>query len=186
MKSIYSEKQAAPHVIEFPPPHESGEPQFRVTVCGDVKCEAKGSSAFFVPLLHSFSGATAATMYNEVGVRLLGMHKSKIFMAILSLPDAEKCAYLASHIKKKIPEPLSSDLKSSLSADPLLREMEMCQLPRGVKPIPLKPGRPFECQICEDVEDVEEDFILQCDKCRNCPYVMLLCLRGSTLCTVAA
>ena len=176
MKSIYSEKQSVPHVIEILPAHESGEPQFRVTVRGDIKYEAKGSSDIFVPLLHSFSGATSASMYNEVGARLLGLHKSNILMAILSLPDADKCAGLSPYIKRKIPEPLPSPFKPSLTADPLLREMEMCRLPRGVKPVPLKPGRPFECQICGDVEEDEEDFILQCDKCKNCVHMSCYCV----------
>lgn len=171
-KSKYSEKKAIPHVVEIKPAIDRvSEPVFKLTVSGSVRSESKGSSEMFKTFFKSLKQSKKCdNFYTDAGVKFLGLNKPPVFKAILNLPNANKCAKLASSIKKKIP--LARVSKKMLDhTDPLLEEMRTCQLPEGIKPVPMLSGRPFECQICGDIEEDDEDFILQCDKCKNCAHM---------------
>lgn len=171
MKSMYSEDSAVAHIIEIQPPIDRiSEPIFKLTVSNTVKCEAKGSSEQFVSFLRSINAKNTGTLYDGAGVRLLGLNKPNVFQAILDLPHADKCSNLSQKVKKKIPcpKPAMGHDGSTMS---IVDEMKACQLPPGIEHVPMPPGRPFECQICCDIEEDEDDTVIQCDKCKGCVHM---------------
>lgn len=180
MKSFYSPAETVEHVIEILPPKEkNGEPVFRITVDTFVECEAIGSSSIFHHFLQSLPYSTShGSWYNAVGARVLGLEKANVSQAILSLPNAIKCQNLGQQVKKKIENIMASAIVPvSDDSNSLLREMAHCQLPAGVKPVKMGTTRPFECEICGDVEEDEEDYILQCDGCKSCVHMSCYCVK---------
>lgn len=181
MKSVFSPAERVEHVIEILPPKEkNGEPVFRITVDTVNECEAIGSSIIFHGFLQSLPYATSqGSWYNAVGARVLGLDKANVFQAILALPNAIKCQNLGQQVKKKIESIMASAVKVPVSdpSNSLLQEMALCQLPAGVKAVKMGSTRPFECEICGDVEEDEEDYIIQCDGCKSCVHMSCYCVK---------
>lgn len=172
VRSKYSEDKAVPHVVEIQPAIDRiSEPIFKLTVLDTVQCEAKGSSQMFQSFLQSLQkNKGVVSFYNEEGVRFLGLNKPNVFKAILELPNAIRCTKLSPNIKKKIPERKAIKDLAGYGIS-ILDEMKACQLPNGIEHVPMRLGRPFECQICCDIEEDEDDTIIQCDKCKNCVHM---------------
>lgn len=171
VRSKYSEGKAVAHVVTIQPAIDGvSEPIFKLTVLDNVKCESKGSSEFFTSFFESMSTKTGGTWYDQAGIAFLGLNKTNVFQAILELPDANKCVNLAPKIRKRIPcrNPTIGLAGPNIS---ILDEMKACQLPPGIAHVPLRLGRPFECQICCDIEEDEDDTVIQCDKCKNCVHM---------------
>lgn len=181
MKSIYSPAETVEHVIEILPPKEkNGEPVFRITVDTVNECEAIGSSSIFHPFLQSLPYATSqGSWYNAVGAKVLGLDKANVFQAILALPNAIKCENLGHLVRRKIENIMAAVANVPVSdhTNSLLKEMALCQLPAGVKAVKMGSTRPFECEICGDVEEDEEDYIIQCDGCKSCVHMSCYCVK---------
>lgn len=168
MKSVLSPKQKSWHSIEIlPPSDKKSKMEFRVVVKEVPPLEGEEASDTFDEFLKSVGCPDG--FLSKLGIRLLALNRKVVQDAILSLPNASMCDKVLPSLKKKI-ESLST-LTEIISGDPLLWEMEKCQLPPGVNAIPMEAHRPFECQVCGEIEEDEDDFVLQCDRCKCCVHM---------------
>jgi len=159
------------HTIEILDSDEAGrpsdEPVFKVLVNGRQMLFAKASS----PEMQTFLNNTyikdgRSGMLGKAGATLLGLNRGAIREAVAMLPGVEKCAKVP---RDRLEEWRLKFLKQSSSF--LLEEMKQCKLPDDIVPVPMVETRPFECQVCGDIEEDEEDLILQCDGCKGCTHM---------------
>ena len=146
---------------------KSEEPVFKVAVNGKEKLFATASSPDMQTFLNNTSIKDARSgMLGRAGGTLLGLNKGSIREAVAMLPGVEKCSKVP---RERLEEWRLKFLKQSSSF--LLEEMKHCKLPDDIEPVPMTETRPFECQVCGEIEEDEEDLILQCDSCKGCTHM---------------
>ena len=168
------------HIIEILPPDEKqvvvGQPRFRVTMerkeRGKAKLEIElikeGPTEKLAHFIRSTGIVKKVDTEGVLGVpvaTLLGLTRPAIRQAIFMLPGVEKCQRIP--MKRVLKERLNFLRQGKF----LLDEMKACQLPEGIQPVPLQRGRAFECQVCGDIEEDDQDQILQCDGCKHCVHM---------------
>ncbi len=174
------EGKKEPHIIEIMPPLEKpglAQPRIRVSIekkeRGKSKMEVEYLNEGLTDKLADFVKSTgtvknfeAESVLGSAVATLLGLSRRAIRQTVFMLPDVEKCE------KIDMKRVMTERRKFLEGQDKfLLNEMKACQLPEGIRSVPLQRGRAFECQVCGDIEDEDEDQILQCDGCRNCVHM---------------
>jgi hypothetical protein len=174
------EGKKEPHIIEIMPPLEKPgacQPRIRVSMERkergkprmEVVCLNEGPTAAladFVKSTGTVKNVEAEGVLGPAVATLLGLNRRAIRLTTFMLPGVEKCEKIDRiRVDSERAKFIEVQDKS------LLDEMKACQLPEGIQPVPLQRGRAFECQVCGDIEDEDDDQILQCDGCRNCVHM---------------
>ncbi len=174
------EGKKEPHIIEIMPPLEkpgAWQPRLRVS----MEKKERGKPKVEIEYLNEGPTAGLADFVRSTGIvkkveaegvlgsaiaALLGLTRPAIRRATFMLSGIEKCDKIDT---KRV---LAERMKFFEGQNKfLLDEMKACQLPEGIRPVPLQRGRAFECQVCCDIEEEDQDQILQCDGCKNCVHM---------------
>jgi hypothetical protein len=174
MKSCFAEDRAVWHRMEIlSPTSKTATPMLRVSISQKEVLRKSGASQEVKKFISSASISKSNSsergggLFSMAGARLLGLNKSLIRELLFMLPGAQQCK----RISLKTIQNSRESLVNRSKGNPLLHEMECCQLPEGMEPVPMQHRRPFECQVCGDVEEDAEDLILQCDGCKSCVHM---------------
>ena len=168
MKSLLS-KSSAWHTLEVLKPNtRDAEPAIRIKFEENILLEGSASSPEMVDFLRKKTKNDSIVSFTSpFGARFIGVGIKRIAEAIRCLPHADQFLGHLARPKSR----LSSSILAAGTMNPLLLEILECQLPEDIKAVPLPEERPYECQICGEADEDEDDFILQCDGCRVCVHM---------------
>lgn len=164
-----SEKKVLYTIEILAPASSNSEPECSVKIDDDVQFTGTATSAQMGDFLEAVNFKTKVSSFlDKEFAKFLGLSRQRIHQNICLLPEANKCSKAKVTVSK---HRNMAKQNGNSDVNQLLIEMEDCQLPDGIQAFEMANQRPFECQVCGELDEDEEDFILQCDNCKSCVHM---------------
>ncbi|GIL92473.1 hypothetical protein Vretifemale_19939 [Volvox reticuliferus] len=164
MASGASDGQEVQHLMEVVASDDGVRPVFRITPKGSAPVSADTATRAMRALFED-DDRVRGRAFAKTGADLFGLSHPRVAAVLRSLPGAERCERFANWPDQDRP-PLSPLTPWEELQRRAMYARALC-LPRGVEPLPqVKAGMAFECEVCgEDVES-QDNLKLECDLCR--------------------